>query len=123
MKAGDAFPGNYLKADDLKGNRVLVTIEHVKQETVGDDHKLLVTFVGKDRGLVLNKTNCNRIIGIAGTDETDDWGGKQIVLYPTETEYQGKTVPCIRVDKPAAGYAPAAPPPPPPELNADDIPF
>jgi hypothetical protein len=123
MKASAAFPGSYLKAEDLNGNRVLVTIEHVKQEKVGDDLKLLVTFQGKDRGLILNKTNCNKIVALVGTDETDEWSGSQVVLYPTETEFQGKTVPCIRIAAPAPGSRAAAAPPPSPPLTDDDIPF
>ena len=48
------------------------------------------------RAMVLNRTNLKRIVGIYGND-TDEWTGKQISLYPSETDFGGRTVPCIRV--------------------------
>jgi hypothetical protein len=50
------------------------------------------------RGFVLNRTNLKRIIDLHGK-ETDEWMGKQITLYPSETEFGGRTVDCIRVRK------------------------
>jgi hypothetical protein len=29
--------------------------------------------------------------------QTDSWKGKKLVLYRSETSFQNKTVPCIRV--------------------------
>lgn len=132
----DAFPSNYLKASDLKGNQVVVTIDKVEFEPVGRQRemKAVVYFVGKEKGVVLNKTNANKITEIAGSALTEDWHGTAIVLYPTETEFAGESVECIRV-KPvnkARGprVTPQAPPPPPaPDPNYggpvtdDDIPF
>jgi hypothetical protein len=93
------------------------------------DRKPVVYFRGKDKGLVLNKTNANKIQSITGTDEMDDWAGTTIVLFGTLVEFGGEEVEGIRVaaqaktsTKPAA----AAPPPPPAEeFQADDseIPF
>jgi len=124
MNINGAFPSNYLKAADLQGRRALVTISHLKMEDIGDDHKPVVYFSGKEKGLVLNKTNANMITEIAKTEETDRWSGLAIVLYPTKTDFQGKRVDAIRVDYPANGQMAApAPPPPPAEVTADDIPF
>ena len=132
MKIGAAFPGTYLKAADLQGRRVQVVIERVEMEGIGGDTKPVVYFRGKDRGLVLNKTNANAIWGLTGTDETDDWEGVSIVLFPSRTDFQGRNVDCIRVDPP--GKAPAGKTPPKPEQPAerlaerepgeeDDLPF
>jgi hypothetical protein len=126
MNINGAFPSTYLKAPDLAGRRALVTISHVKLEDVGDEAKPVLYFQGKEKGLVLNKTNANMITEITGSDETDHWKGKPIVLYVTKVDYQGKRVDGIRVDHPAAngnGTQPVAPPPPPEPLTVDDIPF
>src|SRR5688572_18882559 len=98
MKIGSAFPSDYLKAADLAGRSVRVTIESVTTEKVGNDQKAILHFVGKDKGLVLNKTNANRIVEATGSDETDDWEGWSITLYSCKVDYQGKRVDAIRVD-------------------------
>ena len=55
----------YLKAGDLQGRPVIVTIRDVVVETVGQgrdsEEKPVVCFVGKEKGLVLNTTNGNSI--------------------------------------------------------------
>lgn len=131
----DAFPSNYLKASDIKGAEPIVLIDHVAFEPVGRQRemKAVIYFKGKEKGLVLNKTNATKITQLAGTDMTEDWDGVKVRLYATETEYAGDTVECIRIKAApttgAARPAPvAAPPPPPPpvdepELTDDDIPF
>lgn len=126
----DAFPSNYLKASDLKGGQPVVTIDRVEFEAVGrqKEMKPILYFAGKEKGVVLNKTNANNIANLVGSTETDDWKGCQIRLYSTHVEFQGESVEAIRVK--AAGKAvtrQTAPPPPPPdpapEINDDDIPF
>lgn len=132
----DAFPSNYIKASDLQGREVIVTIDRVDFEPVGREKemKAVVYFMNKTKGIVLNKTNAKKIIEISGSAITEEWRGTQIKLYPTETEYAGETVDCIRVKpvgKPAlhmTKQAPVAPPPPVQEdhstpVELDDIPF
>ena len=120
------FPSKYLKAADLNGAAVKVTIRDVQIENVGrtQDRKPVVYFMGKDKGLVLNRVNSNKIAEIAGSFDTEDWGGTLIAIYPTETEFAGETVECIRVKAPKAnGTAPAPPPLPPAGGGDDDIQF
>lgn len=123
MNINGAFPSNYLKAADLQGRRVTVTIDKVVMEDIGGEHKPVVKFQGKDRGIVLNKTNANTIVEIAGTDETDDWRGVKVTLYPTKTEFQGKRVDCIRVDYPQQNGAVPKPKPVVEETEDDSVPF
>lgn len=109
MNINDAFPSKYLRESDLGGNEVIVTMAHVSMEVLGQEKLPVVYFVGKDKGLVLNKTNGNTIADLYGP-ETDAWPNKPITLFPTHTEYQGKMTPCIRVkpSKPTQnGSAPA----------------
>jgi hypothetical protein len=123
MKAGAAF-GNYLKAADLGGRRVTVTIEEITLEEMKGEggKKLVAAFAGKDKKLILNRTNADTITEILGTDETEDWIDKSIVLFPSKTAFQGKRVDCIRIDAvrraaPPAPPARPAPAPPAPEQN------
>lgn len=135
-KIGDVFPSKYLKHEDLNGKRVTLTIDRVEFEKVGTppELKAVAYFKGKDKGLCLNKTNANSIHFITGSDDTDDWVGERIVVYPSQTEYQGKRMGCIRVDPPAAASAPAVVPQPvtvpapmnseiAAEISDDDVPF
>lgn len=129
-RADQLYPSRYLKESDLRGREVTVTIRKVEIVKIGDDTKPVAHFEGKDKGLVLNKTMFNAIAKATGELDSDNWGGHRITLYPTETEFKGETVACIRVrlrtqDNGAKGRAPVPPPPDPdPEDEfEDDIPF
>lgn len=87
---------NYLKAEDLGGREVPVTIDGVKVIKLNDKDKLFVSFTGKEKGLVLNKTNM-AVIGKQYGDDYNSWPGNPIMLYPTTTDFEGRTVDCIRV--------------------------
>lgn len=121
MNISSAFPSTYLKAADLQGKRVTVTIDKVVMEDIGGEHKPILKFQGKDRGVVLNRTNANMIAEITGSEETGDWQGARIVLYPTKTDFQGKRVDCIRVDYPNGGKP--APPVASTDITDEEIPF
>ena len=127
MKIGEAFPSRWLKAADLQGKKVNVTIESVGFENIGDDGDKLVAYLkNSKKGLVLNVTNANMITEICGTDETDDWTGKRICLFPTRVDFQGRRVDAIRVDFPTndnGRQQPEPKPAPAAVLGDDDIPF
>lgn len=99
MRVSEAFPSQYLKAADLQEKQAAVQVERVDFEQIGDDRKPVVYFKGKEKGLVLNKTNANNIAAVYG-DETDDWLGADLVLFPTMVDFQGRSVPAIRVKIP-----------------------
>lgn len=117
MNINEAYPSHFLKAEDLKGKTVNVLIAAVKLEEIGQgtkkERKLLVSFQGKEKKLVCNKTNANIIAKLHG-DNTDNWIGKWITILPREVEFQGDTVWAIRVSLTATQTTQAAPPPPPP---------
>ena len=102
MKLSEAFPSNYLKSDDLQGRDVTVVIATAEFGMLGEDRKLVLTFQGKKKSMVCNKTNANRIAYMYG-DDTDDWVGKEIILTSEFVEFQGKTVKGLRVKAPANG--------------------
>jgi hypothetical protein len=111
----------YLKAADLNGREVTARIAGVQIEQFGKDgdRKPVVSFEGKSKGLALNKTNARAIAAMYG-DETNSWTGREITLYPTQTEFAGAMVDCIRIR--AAAKNRAAAPPMRDEMN-DEIPF
>jgi len=127
------FPSNYLKASDLGDAAPVVTIQKLEIEAIGRNKEMkpVLYFKGKDKGLVLNKTNANKIATLVGSRDTDQWRGKKVRLYATETEFGGETVECIRIK---AANAPEPEPEPEPEpvdddtdtgydITDDDIPF
>lgn len=105
MKISAAFPSNYLKAADLQDRNITVRMSHVKIETLNDDEKPVLYFVGKEKGIVLNKTNATNI-SIAYGDDTTEWRDKEIILFPTMVDFQGRSVEAIRVKIPKAKPAP-----------------
>lgn len=112
----DQFPSKYLAARDLGDEGEVVTIEDVSIEAMKDQqtgqmqNKVILTFKEYDKGLILNKTNASTIATLLG-DDTDDWEGQKITIFPTQTDMQGKQVDCIRVRnrKPKATPAKARP--------------
>jgi hypothetical protein len=100
MNVNDAFPSKYLKASDLNGKKVRVMIANVLMEEVGDGSKPVAYFAGKQKGLVLNKTNA-MIIASGYGPETASWEGAEIDLYPGKTQFNGQMVDCLKVEVPA----------------------
>ena len=126
MKSNDVFPSKHLKAADLNGASPVVTIERVTLEALdkaGKEKKPVVYFVGKQKGLVCNKTNWRAIVKITGSDDSDGWIGIKIQLYVAEVEFQGDQVAALRVRAPrvAAPARPVPPPPPPPPVKEPDF--
>jgi hypothetical protein len=106
MNINEAFPSNYLKAADLQGRTITVKISHVMSERLGNDNKLIIYFEGKQKGMVLNKTNANKIAFAFG-QETDDWQGAEIQIFPAMVDFKGETVEAIRVKPVPMRRAPA----------------
>lgn len=99
INVNDAFPSNYLKASDLQGRPLTLSMERIGYEQLGDDNKLVLYFQGKEKGLVLNKTNANNIAAIYGP-ETDNWIGKEVTLVEAMVDFQGRSTPAIRIRAP-----------------------
>lgn len=105
------FPSKYLCAEDLQGQVVPVRIVKITQEEMpnGGEKKPVLYFEGCTKGMVCNATNGKRIAGLHGVD-TDDWIGKEILLYPSEADLRGETVPCVRVKQDAVLRPPTTAP-------------
>jgi hypothetical protein len=137
MRRNDVFPSRHLKAEDIKGREVTVTISHVEQEELIDNKtgkramKPVIYFKGKDKGVVVNVGNWDILENAYG--DSDDWPDKRITLYTEPTRRpDGTRTDGIRVKLPPGSQA--APPRParaPPvsepttvdEDMSDEIPF
>ena len=100
MKRGDVFQSSRLKAEDIKGHDVTVQIEDIRIEEIGQrdkKEKPCVYFKGKEKSLVLNVTNWNRLEDFLLSDDSDDWIGCRIVLSTERVEFSGRRVDAIRV--------------------------
>lgn len=99
---------------------ILVTIKGVVQDNVAKESepaefKYCLTFTNHAKPMVLNNTNAQIIAQILKSEETDDWVGKQIVLYDDpNVSFGGKLVGGIRVRAPRTKTPPAPPVAPPP---------
>jgi hypothetical protein len=97
MNINDVFASKFLRASDLQGLSPVVTISSVEFADMQDgERKLLLKFMGKEKGMVLNKTNAQNIASMYGP-ETDRWVGNRIKLTVALVDYQGKSVEAIRV--------------------------
>lgn len=126
-KTSDMRESKFLKKEDV-GAGALMTVESCEQHNVAKEgappeHKWCLTFADSDKPLVLNSTNIQLCERIFGSDDTDHWIGKKIVLYTDpNVSYAGKIVGGIRVRAPKVKQ-PAPPPPVVQELDESEIPF
>ena len=98
------------------GRGQLVTIQQIIQENVAkegapEEMKFCIVFDEVDKPMVLNSTNGQIIAAITGSEDTDHWTGKKIVLYDDpNVSFGGKLVGGIRcrAPKPAAGVPASA---------------
>ena len=131
-KISEMLPSSYLKQSDFDEQGMIVTVKGVEEKNVAregepEEHKWIVYFVDYEKGMVLNTTNINGLAKACGSDDTDDWTGKDVVVYvDPNVGYAGKTTGGLRIKKytePAAPkqakrQAPAAAP-----MDSSDVPY
>lgn len=99
----DLYPGRFLRASDLKGRRVQLTIERIdREELVQDDgtkkKKPIIWFaeqrkdIDAQAGIVLCKTNGLLLQAMFGP-KLEAWPGKRVFIGPDVWNRD----PCIRV--------------------------
>jgi len=119
MNVNDLFPKKWLEPADLGGRSVSVKIVAVGLEEVYDPRsrdmhmKLAITFEKASKRMLLNKTQATAVAAATGSEETDDWIGKTIVLAAGQTQARRPTIvvapPKAKASAPAAPTAPVAP--------------
>lgn len=100
MRISQLFPSKYVKAADLNGKPVTLTIAKLVVEEMGHgaekERKPVLYFEKATKGLVLNRTNAMTIAGLYG-DESNEWAGKRVTIYPTRVRAFGTMQDAIRV--------------------------
>jgi len=86
----------FMNAGDFVAEKALrikaVTVENMPR----GEQKPVLWFTNHQKGLILNKTNNRTLRGSFG-DDMEKWAGKVIFVYPTQTDFGGKTVGALRV--------------------------
>ena len=133
----------FLSQGDLLAGPILAIMDHVSQENVAkqgaeEELKWCLHMRNVEKPMVLNSTNLQLIAQITGQTNTDNWPGKQIVIYNDPTiSMGGRITGGLRVRAPRLKPpAPAVPPAPRPATHApapptfepaepadDDVPF
>lgn len=121
MRKDQIYPSKYLKAPDLRGRDVTVTIENVEQVALQGKPSILVYFRGKEKALVVKPAIFDQIELATGCPDTDDWEGKSITLFPTETLFAGQTYEVIRVRTKQVAPRTTPRPEEPPDEAPDDF--
>lgn len=138
MNVNELKNSQFLTKEDCTPD-ILVTIKSCEEKDVSTESeptkmRWVINFEELEKPLVLNVTNGQIIAALLGSEESDDWIGKQIVLWNDMTVmYKGEIKGGIRV-RPirGQGQSPAQPPAAakgeyrgeqPPPVDESDIPF
>ena len=133
-RIGEMIESKFLKKEDVGGERgVLVTISGCQQANVAmqgadPEMKWTLAFAELDKPMVLNSTNIHMCAKACGSDNTDDWMGKKVVLYEDpNVSFGGKLVGGIRIRAQITRAAPVVPQKKTPiqqlQDMPDDVPF
>lgn len=118
-KISEMLPSNYLKQTDFPEDYVC-TVRKIERKNIAmdgkpADYKWLAHYDEFDKPMVLNATNIQLMSKATGSDDTDDWIGKQVVVYVDENvSFGGELVGGLRIrkHKQAAPVAPQRRPAP-----------
>lgn len=131
-KIGEMIESKYLKQSDVDAD-VIVTVQKVGKANVAPkgeepEYKWLIRFGEFEKPMVLNSTNIKRLAKACNSDDTDEWIGKQVVLYvDPDVEFAGNVVGGLRIraHKPAPQVRQVQPAQTGGKFDdmADDIPF
>ena len=140
-KTSEMMNSKFLKKEDV-GRGVLVTVTGCTRQNVAMPNqpakmRWCLAFAELDKPMVLNATNIALAEQATGSDDTDVWIGKKLVLYNDPSIMFGtERVGGIRIRAPKPTALSAAPPlppmsavapspavPQPDEVFEDDIPF
>lgn len=130
-KIGEMIESKYLKQSDVDGEATVTIVKvgkaNVAKEGEEPEYKWLIKFQEFAKPMVLNSTNIKRLARACGSDDTDNWTQKQVVLYVDhDVEFAGNVVGGLRIravakpvtQRPAQGQQPKNF-----ENMMDDVPF
>ncbi len=130
----DMIESKYLKQADAP-DPVIVTVSKIGKINIakeGDppEDKWAVRFKEFSKPMLLNSTNIKLLEKACGSDDTDDWIGKEVILYTDDSvSFGGQVVGGLRIRKQQAAPTRKAPTQTKGDSDApmadmdDDIPF
>ena len=97
----EMYPNRFLKADFLKGKKLLLTIKDIVGEGLMSDEgdanlEWVVSFAETHLQFVMNKTNAFCLYRMFGGDPKS-WIGRKIGIFPTTVKAFGQVHDCIRI--------------------------
>ena len=112
-KIAEMIPSNYLKQSDFPEDYIVTVREVTRKNIAMDgkpaDYKWLAHFNEFEKPMVLNNTNIQLIAKACGSEDSDDWTGKQIIVFVDENvSFGGEIVGGLRIRK-HKDAAPVAP--------------
>jgi hypothetical protein len=92
-----SYQSPWLKASDLQGRAVTVvvertTVEEIRKPDGGKEAKIVVSFLGKSKKLIANKTQALTLADLARTEEFGRWQGLTVILEPAKTRNGQDTI-------------------------------
>lgn len=136
-KISEMIESKYLKQSDFP-DPFIVTVHKVGQINIakeGDqpDNKWAVRFQEFNKPMLLNSTNIKLLEKACGSDDTDDWIGKEVIVYTDESvSFGGQVVGGLRIRRQELAPTRKATPSPARTASApsaslaemdDDVPF
>lgn len=110
----DMIESKYLKQSDAP-DPVIVTVSKIGRLNIakeGDppEEKWAVRFAEFNKPMLLNSTNIKLLEKACGSDDTDNWVGKEVILYTDDSvSFGGQVVGGLRIRKQQAAPARKAP--------------
>jgi hypothetical protein len=111
MHISELKESKFLRKEDC-GQGILLTIDAVQQENVAkegapEEMRWCMHFRETEKPMVLNSTNGQIIAAFTGSEESEGWIGKEVVLYhDPNVSFGGKLVGGIRCRAPRKPGAP-----------------
>lgn len=96
MRVDQIYPNTYLSASDIGNHKLQAVICEVGLVVLDGEQKLALSFEGKQKLMVLNRSNASAMAEVFG-QETDGWLGKSVELYTIRTEFKGRPVDGLRL--------------------------
>lgn len=130
----DMIESKYMKQADVP-DPVIVTVTKIGRINIAKDgdppeDKWAVRFKEFQKPMLLNSTNIKLLEKACGSDDTDDWVGKEVIVYTDDSvSFGGQVVGGLRIRKQQSAPQRKAPHQVPPDDGRpltemdDDIPF
>jgi hypothetical protein len=109
MNIREMYPTKYATGADLNGKAVTLTIAGVAAEKMRpgpgqpEVEKFVIYFKETKKGVVLSRTLARQIAQAIGAEETDNWTGKKITIFPESMNVAGVARVAIRARAAANG--------------------